>query len=98
MLGFLKRESELTAYTFEGSVNSDVGIACIDEFSNTIKTPTVLVIDNATIHTRNSVMDRMPLWTTRGLELFYLPPYSPQFNLIEILWRFIKCQWIDYSA
>ena len=92
MLGFLNRENESTAYTFEGSVNSDVGIACIDEFLNTIKTPTVLVIDNATIHTSNSVMCRMPFWRTRGLELVYLPPYSSQFNLIEILCRFIKYQ------
>jgi len=29
------------------------------------------------------------LWTT---------PYSPQLNLIEILWRFIKYKWIDIDA
>jgi len=25
-------------------------------------------------------------------------PYSPQLNLIEILWRFIKYKWIDIDA
>ncbi len=98
VLGFLNRENELTAYTFEGSVNSDVVIACIDEFSKTITIPTVLVIDNATIHTSDAFIHRIPFWRARGIELFYLPPYSPQLNLIEILWRFIKYQWIDFSA
>jgi transposase len=27
-----------------------------------------------------------------------LPSYSPELNLIEILWRFIKYEWIDISA
>jgi DDE superfamily endonuclease len=27
-----------------------------------------------------------------------LPAYSPQLNLIEILWRFIKYQWLEFSA
>ncbi len=31
-------------------------------------------------------------------EVFQLPSYSPQLNLIEILWRFIKYEWIEVSA
>jgi transposase len=27
-----------------------------------------------------------------------LPPYSPELNLIEILWRFIKYKWLPFSA
>ena len=27
-----------------------------------------------------------------------MPSYSPQMNLIEILWRFIKYEWIPLSA
>ena len=34
----------------------------------------------------------------RGLEIFFLPTYSPQLNIIEILWRFIKYQWLDTNA
>ena len=32
------------------------------------------------------------------LEIFELPSYSPELNLIEILWRFIKYEWIDVKA
>jgi transposase len=34
----------------------------------------------------------------QGLTLLYLPPYSPQLNIIEILWRFMKYVWIEYEA
>ncbi len=34
----------------------------------------------------------------RGLTLLYLPPYSPQLNIIETLWKFMKYYWIEYSA
>lgn len=29
------------------------------------------------------------LWE-RGLHLFFIPPYSPQLNIAEILWRMLK--------
>ena len=30
--------------------------------------------------------------------IFFLPPYSPELNIIEILWRFIKYEWLEVSA
>lgn len=30
--------------------------------------------------------------------IFPLPTYSPELNLIEILWRFIKYEWIEFDA
>ena len=98
VLGFLNRENELQAYTFEGSVNSDVVIACIDDFSFALTQRTVLVIDNAKVHTSEAFFAKIDAWKTKGLEIFYLPTYSPELNLIEILWRFIKYEWIEFSA
>ena len=37
-------------------------------------------------------------WKERGLIVKYLPTYSPELNLIEIVWRFIKYQWLPLSA
>ena len=28
----------------------------------------------------------------------FLPTYSPELNIIEILWRFIKYYWLPFSA
>ncbi|WP_295622928.1 transposase, partial [uncultured Lamprocystis sp.] len=33
-----------------------------------------------------------------GLTLYLIPPYSPELNLIEILWRKIKYEWITSYA
>src|SRR2546425_2190496 len=40
----------------------------------------------------------IPKWVKRGLIIKYLPPYSPELNLIEILWRFMKYSWLPFSA
>jgi transposase len=34
----------------------------------------------------------------QGLYLLFLPPYCPELNLIEILWRKIKYEWLPVSA
>jgi len=98
VVGFLSRQDKLQAWTFEASVNSDVVIACIDAFSMTLSKHTVLVIDNAPFHTSHAVEDKLAEWKDKGLELFFLPPYSPQLNIIEILWRFMKYEWIEFDA
>ncbi|MCK5719945.1 MAG: transposase [Thiomargarita sp.] len=37
-------------------------------------------------------------WQQQGLFIRFLPKYSPSLNPIEILWRFIKYQWLPFSA
>lgn len=44
------------------------------------------------------MIDKIEEWLERGITIFELPPYSPQLNLIEILWRFMKYQWIEIDA
>lgn len=83
---------------FECSINSDVVIACIDKFCATLTQKTVLVVDNSSIHTSNALLDKQEEWKEKGLSLFFLPTYSPELNLIEILWRFIKYQWLEIDA
>ncbi|PSB11813.1 hypothetical protein C7B62_04480 [Pleurocapsa sp. CCALA 161] len=40
----------------------------------------------------------MPQWRESKLEIFWLSTYSPQLNLIEILGRFMKYEWIETEA
>jgi transposase len=98
VFGILNRRQELEVFLFEGTINSDVVIACIDRFSETIKMATVLVIDNASIHTSNAFLEKQAEWKLKGLTIFFLPTYSPDLNIIEILWRFIKYQWLEIDA
>ncbi len=47
----------------------------------------VLVLDNARIHHGQSLKDAVE---AAGHSLLYLPPYSPDFNPIELVWSWIK--------
>jgi len=58
----------------------------------------VVVIDNASMHTSNDFLNRLDRWKSRGLIIQNIPPYSPELNRIEILWRKIKYEWLDFSA
>jgi transposase len=49
--------------------------------------PVTLVLDNAR-YQRNALV--MGLAKELGIELLFLPSYSPNLNLIERLWRFVK--------
>jgi DDE superfamily endonuclease len=49
--GLMNTRNELEAYTIEGSVDSEVVIRFFNEFCDTIQGPTVVVVDNASIHT-----------------------------------------------
>ena len=44
------------------------------------------------------IQERLEEWKNQQVEIFQLPSYSPQLNLIEILWRFMKYEWIELNA
>src|SRR6266478_915416 len=98
ILGFLSKNNELQAYSRLSSVDSDVVVRCINDFCKDIDKKTVVVMDNSPIHTSETFQDNIPVWKDRGLDIFYLPKYSPELNCIEILWRFIKYEWIEFDA
>lgn len=98
LFGIWDAKQELTLFSTESNLNSEIVIAFIDSFCKDLTGRNVLVIDNASIHTSQAVKDKEEQWQKQGLELFYLPAYSPHLNLIEHLWRFMKYEWIEFSA
>ncbi len=54
--------------------------------------PCIVVVDNASAHTSKAVQAVAPLLAAAGVTLYYLPPYSPELNRIEEVWRQIKYQ------
>lgn len=52
-----------------------------------LKPGDTLVLDNASSH-RRSLLE--PLLASVGCSLLYLPPYSPDLNPIELVWRPVK--------
>ncbi|KHG39270.1 MAG: IS630 family transposase [Aphanizomenon flos-aquae KM1D3_PB] len=98
VLGLLSRKNELLAYVFEGRITSEVVISCIDQFVETLEKKTIIVMDNASYHTSKKIKEKEEEWRQKNLEIFYLSTYSPQLNLIEILWKFMKYEWIEIDA
>jgi transposase len=98
VLGIMNRKNHLETYVSSQSINSDVVIACIDTFFPEVSKPTVIVMDRASIHRSDAILDKTEEWLERGITIFELPSYSPELNLIEILWRFIKYQWIEIDV
>jgi len=55
--------------------------------------PTFVVLDNAKIH-HHIDQETLDRWLIEHrMILFYLPAYSPELNLIEIIWREAKYRW-----
>lgn len=106
VLGFMGRQGEWFYQVTEGSVTTETVIEVFDafaqkyydeEFSKTGKLCFV-PIDNASMHRSKAFKERMEDWWLRGVIPRYLPTYSPELNLIEILWRKIKYEWLPLQA
>ena len=52
--------------------------------------PCAIVLDNYSVHRSQEVQVARPGLGRVGVEFFYLPPYSPELNRIEPLWRHVK--------
>jgi putative transposase len=50
----------------------------------------VIVLDNAAFHKAKRIKKHRDRWQAMGLTLWFQPPYSPQFNLIETVWKKLK--------
>ena len=83
-------QPSLTWATEHGSLLAEQ----ILDFLGTIPRPAgerlVVVLDNGSTHTSRIVKDARPDLEARGIELYYLPPYSPKLNAIERAFGVIK--------
>lgn len=78
----------------EASITSQVMHDFLEGLSLKIPKETVVVLDNAPIHSAKIISQQIPVWQERGLFLVFLPPYSPHLNIAETLWRKIKAEWL----
>jgi transposase len=93
--GLLSRTNKLMFSTTTQNITSSFVFEYLERLSFMLKKPTVIVLDNASVHTAKIIRQQRKVWEERGLTLFYLPPHSPQLNLIEILWKMLKYYWLS---
>ncbi len=102
VFGFLNLDCEGRFWTNEKTIKSEFVIECLEEWLlEKGEKLTVLVLDNARIHRSQKMQEKLAEWEEKGFYLFNLPPYSPHLNIIEILWRKMKYEWLkpeDYES
>ncbi len=97
----LSRTNQCLVKTSEQTFSAQFIFEQFETLSFNLRKLTVIVLDNARIHTSQIIKERIKIWQSRGLFLFYLPRYSPHLNIVEILWRKLKYEWltpIDYQS
>lgn len=98
VLGFLSRQDPLHHFETQQKITAAFVIESVEALLPALPGPTVLVLDNATVHRSGLVRDKRREWKRKGLRLLFLPPYCPHLNLIETLWRQVKCRWLGPEA
>ena len=63
-----------------------------------VSKPLVVILDNASIHTAKAMQPYWDLLEEKGLRFYFLPPYSPELNRIEILWKKMKYEWLPFQV
>jgi transposase InsO family protein len=98
VFGLLSRQGCLHHFRTQETVTAEFVIESVETLLPALPCPTMLVLDNATVHRSKSVQAKRKEWKQKGLRLLFLPPYCPHLNLIEILWRQVKYHWLGSEA
>ena len=94
VLGALRHDGKLVWKTQQRPTVRDDVIGFFDELAaQAHAVPRIVVLDNASFHKGKPMEKRRRKWLAQGLFLYYLPPYSPELNRIEILWKQAKYFW-----
>lgn len=88
MIAALCNKNLIAPFTVEGACNRMV----FETWLETCLVPTLepgqfVVMDNATFHKGGRIQQ---LISDAGCKILYLPPYSPDLNLIEKCWSWLK--------
>lgn len=92
--------SQLHFEVFEHTVKRQQVVPFLDKLAQSSDPEkfTIVVMDNASIHHGiEPAVHKQWLYEHRFV-LLYLPPYSPELNLIELLWKQAKYHWRKFIS
>lgn len=89
MISALSPRGDFRFMVVEGSVNSKVFISFLKRLLHGAKKKTFLILDGHPTH-KSKLVKEFVSKTKGKLELFYLPPYSPELNPDELAWNTLK--------
>ena len=78
----------IAPFTYEGTLNRELFSVYVKEcLAVAMKKGDTLILDNCSVHT---VKDILKPLIDKGVNVVFLPVYSPDFNPIELAWSKIK--------
>lgn len=88
LIGTLSPQGLGAVQLFEGALNYERFALYVSQFlAPTLRSGDVLVLDNLAVHK----IDGLREWLAeRGVQVLFLPPYSPDFSPIEQAWSKLK--------
>ncbi len=97
VLGFMRWDgADFYLPAFEGSINNHLVAGCLRRFARAKKSrkPKLIILDNAPAHRGEEIEEELEELEKIGVFVWFLPSFSPELNLIELLWRKIKYEWL----
>ena len=82
VVGLMSRKSNLFFEMQQTTFNSDNFIQFMERFVNQIVKRTVVILDNSPIHKSKKFKAKIEEWKEQDVFIYFLPPYSPELNLI----------------
>ena len=89
MVGAVTARGDFRFMTYAGTMNTEVFIRFLKRLLHDHDRPVYLVLDNHPVHKSKAVREFVESQEGR-LELHFLPPYSPELNPVEQVWRHAK--------
>ena len=88
MISALRLDGSTADMVLEGATDGDAFLVYVRQvLAPTLKNGDIVVMDNLRAHKVTSVIETIQ---ATGAKLWFLPPYSPDFNPIEKMWSKIK--------
>lgn len=88
VLSTIRLDGTQIPIVFDGTLNGKLFKKYVDDFlSPSLSEGDIVILDNSSVHRAKGVLDSI---AARGAVALFLPPYSPDFNPIELMWSKVK--------
>ena len=88
ILSSVRLDGTTVPVVFKGALNGDIFRAYITQFLvPSLKPGDIVIMDNLSSHKVSGIESTIK---AAGASIMFLPPYSPDFNPIELMWSKIK--------
>ena len=94
IFGMISRDNRFVFEISQSNGTSEFVINVLDKFAQNLSKPTVIILDNCSIHKSDAFNAKLNEWQEKNLFIFYLPTYSPHLNICERVWKELKGRWI----